>query len=313
MSFKDQPTDTISSIRFAKGSNTVFATIGWDCFIRVYDIEKSALIASKEVHAPLLTIDFFNENTMLVGGVDKTILAFNYESERFFSLNTLPAVIKSICVCQEEGIVAVGCWNETLYFLDFSDPGKIVKEMELPAKVFDMSYNDGNLVIALSDKSMALYTFADELLALRKTLLKSQIRCADISSDGSLAFGSVQGRVLYSHVEEATSLALSFAFRAHKSKNSVFPVNSVCFSHKNPTSVITAGSDGKVISWCTQSRSRIDKLYINSSKQNISSVRLSDDDKHLVIGVGPVYQTENPSSFVELVVIDVDETSLLPK
>lgn len=62
------PTDGITRVQFAPGSNSKLLVTGWDKTLRVYDVNHNALLASHGVAAPILDAAWGADGTVIYSG-----------------------------------------------------------------------------------------------------------------------------------------------------------------------------------------------------------------------------------------------------
>ena len=289
----EAPDDSVSMMRFYPSpQNNLLATGGWDCKVRLWEIQYQQMIGSSNckdnarssltygemLENPILSIAWQGTNpAILAGCADGSIYLLDVQKKTKNLLGRHDAGCKDMIYNPQLNILISGGWDNYLKVWDFRSNNPVITRQE-SGRIFSMSNVNNLLVVAMNDRNISYYNLtklqqSGQLIpdVQCKSQLKYQTRrvCCFTEGDG-YAIGSIEGRCAIKYVNlgeapqinketGATTTKEDFTFKCHKTDASmpeVFPVNDIAFNPRHGT-FGTVGGDGIYAIWDKQSRSKL--------------------------------------------------------
>lgn len=266
---QNSPPETISSLDWSPDGNFLVGG-SWDNHVRVWQVQQSGSgiatqpkVQLKQEHkAPVLSCCFSQDGqTVFTAGCDNTAKAWHLQSEQAIQIAQHDAPIKHIAHIPEMSAVVTGSWDRTVRYWDPRQPKEIAK-VALKERVYAMDVRHPLLAVGCAEKTMQVVDLRNPTQVYKEipSALKMQTRCIATFPDKSgFAYGSIEGRVAISHVEDRQK-ADNFAFKCHRTEEKnrqqeCYAVN--CISFHPYGTFATAGSDGSYIFWDKQHKIRL--------------------------------------------------------
>ncbi|OLY80480.1 Poly(A)+ RNA export protein [Smittium mucronatum] len=258
------PSDTVSELSFSPQADYLAAS-SWDNSVRIWEVQSNGTSIGKAMYShqgPALCCSWSTDGTKLVsGGTDKAGRLFDLNAGKDTQVAAHDAPIRCVRFVEAPGsaspILVTGSWDKTIKYWDLRSQAPI-GTVTLPERCYAMDAIHPLLVVATADKKVLVFDLNNPT-TIFKTMtspLKHQTRSISCfrTKDG-FALGSIEGRVGIQYLQD-TEPKKSFSYKAHREKENFFPTNSVCF---NPVfgSLLTAGSDGNMITWDKDAKSRL--------------------------------------------------------
>ena len=290
----EAPEDSVSMMRFFPNpQNNLLATGGWDCKVRLWEIQyqqiigmanskdnvRSNLTYGEVLDNPILSIAWQGTNpAILAGCADGSIYLLDVQKKTKSLFGKHDAGCKDMIYNPQLNILISGGWDSNLKVWDFRASNAVVTRQE-SGKIFSMSNVNNLLVVAMNDRNLSYYNLtklqqSGQLIpdVQCKSHLKYQTRRVCCFPEGNgYAIGSIEGRCAIKYVNfgvepqinkesGASTTKDDFAFRCHRSVATstpeVYPVNDIAFNPRYGT-FVTVGGDGDYVIWDKDSRSRL--------------------------------------------------------
>jgi mRNA export factor len=192
----------------------------------------------------------------------------------------------------------------------FWDPrtAKSVFSLDLPGKIYAMDLESNMLALSLSDNNIITYNLTD--INQKKThvsKLNWMVRSIACASDNeTFALGGIEGKC---EVFNINSPVKRMVFRCHRIDSKVYSVNAVSFFPNNTNILATAGGDGSILFFDSQSRL---KVYTHKENDAITSAGFTPSGTFYVYATGHDWATGYSSVYkpVNLRVIQVSTTGV---
>ncbi|OMJ21099.1 Poly(A)+ RNA export protein [Smittium culicis] len=234
----EPPTDTVSELAFSPQADYLAAS-SWDNNVRIWEIQSNGVSTGKAMYShegPALSCAW------------STVAAHD-------------AAIRCVKFVEAPGsaspILVTGSWDKTIKYWDLRSQAPI-GTVTLPERCYAMDVLHPLLVVGTSDKKVVVFDLNNPTTIFKtmQSSLKHQTRSLSCfrTKDG-FAISSIEGRIGIQYFQD-TEPKKSFSFKAHREKENFFPINSTSF-HPGYGSLLTAGSDGSMISWDKDARTRI--------------------------------------------------------
>jgi mRNA export factor len=317
----DQIEDTIQVLKFNPNkSNCFLAGAGWDCKVRVWNVNyqvssqmntttakiQTAPATVIPFNDPLLSLCWQPDTRIFTGSCDGNIYVIDMNSGQTSPLGKHESGVKEVHWNPQHNVLISGGWDGNLNFWDLKSPTPCFS-MNLGKKVYTMSLSYPLLVIGMENRLVTYFNlnklggdFRPE--ATFESHLRYQTRkIAAFPEANGYAIGSIEGRVAIKHVDlnkmptisedtKQMSMQDDFAFRCHRmgeSANEVYPINDIAFNYEYGT-FCTAGGDGSWIIWDKDSRSRL-KQGFHQGRPPITAVDYSYNGDLLAYACGYDY------------------------
>jgi mRNA export factor len=317
----DQIEDTISQMKFIPSKNNLYlATCGWDCKIRVWNVQynmpsnqitsntvaiQSSFIYTTDFPDPLLSLAWQGEQTNLFTGcADGTVNYIDLQSNQKITVGKHETGCKELIWNQNFNLLMSGGWDGKLHFWDMRQQNP-AWSYDFGKKIFTMSMTYPLLVVGLSDRIVSYFNmnklsgtnFGPD--ATFESHLKHQTRkIATFPEGDGYAIGSIEGRVAIKHIDlnkapeinqetKTTTHKDDFAFRCHRTgegQSEVYAVNDIAFNPVYGT-FCTSGGDGSWIIWDKDSRSRL-RAGFHQNRAPITAIDYSGNGDLLAYACG---------------------------
>lgn len=315
------PSDTVSALVFSPDNPLYLLAASWDAHLRLFDVRSGAVVRDFTERAPILDAAFLTETSVVSASIDGCLRFYDLEHGQL--LRELPShksAIRSLVYSTQHNLLIAGSWDKSISIHDVSDSSRHILHLDLPEKVFAMSANQDHLVVAMSNRQVYVYTFAQLIEASkahnkdikpmqrRESSLKFMTRTVQctLTDDPNLhgyVSTSIEGRVAVEFFDPSVpSQARKYAFKCHRQKSKtaqgddedvVYPVNSIEF-HPQHKTFASAGGDGVISMWDLKAKKRV-KQYPSIGTE-IQAMAFSPDAKMLAIGTGSLGSTEHVRS-----------------
>jgi len=315
------PLDCVSRVRFSpQRGSPILLVSSWDSCVRLYDTSKSQLMGLQKQGMALMDCAFLDDTTCISGGLEKRVVAYNFQGQQEVEIGRHDAAIRCIEYHQPTGMVISGSWDRSIRMWDpRGPPGTPIQYSNLGVKVFCMDVGVHDLIVGGSDRCIYMYDVRKlgEPRQKRASSLKYQVRALKVSLDQkSYVAGSIEGRVALEYFDEEENQRSRYAFKCHREKGDkgeiVHPVNAVSI-HPVFGTFASGGSDGVVCIWDGYAKKRLNRT--NPHNTTISSLSFSADGTRLATGISYTFDDGEklplPSSSVQ--VRNIEESEVLPK
>lgn len=211
-------------------------------------------------------------------------------------------------------LVSAG-WDRTLRIHDprSSSPANASSSciQKLPGKAFSMDAAGDKLVVAMSDRHVAIYDQRQlgEALAEKKAegaapsqsrenslkFMTRSVRC--MPNGQGYASSSIEGRVAVEYFSNDAAVQKGhFAFKCHRATvegvDTVYPVNALAF-HPTQGTFATGGGDAIVSIWDPQAKKRLRQLPKYAA--SVSALSFNADGTQLAIACAVVEEEQQPT------------------
>jgi len=271
------PSEPISSVCWApqqlaaQGKN-FFAASSWDKTVRVWDIQRSGTafagnaVFMAQNDMPVFDCSMAADGRVFFGGGCCTAkmqpMGQAGAQPQTVAKHDLP--VKGTRWIESKQLLATGGWDGKLKVWDC--------RQQNPAASVDLSapYQDSDLVTTPYGDRLAVSTARGFIIIdinsmqIMKRMephytMKEQIRCVGQFPDGSgIAAGGIDGRVCVLWFDQPPNVkdGKNFSFKCHREQADVYAVNGISF-HAPTGSFATCGSDGHVVYWNKDTKSRV--------------------------------------------------------
>ncbi|VDB96567.1 unnamed protein product [Peniophora sp. CBMAI 1063] len=262
------PEDSISSLSFSPVADYL-AVGSWDNNVRIYEVGADGQTQGKAMYshpAPVLDVCWNKAGTQIIsGGADHAARLYDVSTGQFQQVAAHDAPVKSVRLFEspQGTILATGGWDKMLKYWDLRTPQPIAT-IQLPERCYTMDAVYPLLVVGTANRGLEVFNLTNPNKAFKSytSPLRWQTRVVTCfhSADG-FAIGSVEGRVAMEYIDEK-SKDKAYTFRCHrkeitKSDYMVNAVNSVIFHPKQQSAFVTCGSDGGIVCWDRDARTRL--------------------------------------------------------
>lgn len=295
--------DGISSVIFSPSVKNELIAGCWDGSLLHYQIsENPELLGKYDLSSPILSLEYTDEKTALVGNLDGTVTTLDLNTRNHEFLGNHGKGVSCISKLRLESKIYIllasysinildcfisGSWDKSFRVWDVRVK-QPVEGQDIGKKIFASSSRDNILVLGCSERENLVYDIRNLKLPFqrRPSSFKYMTRsvCCNQNFEGFVS-SSIEGRTSVEYInpsQEAQSK--NFTFKCHrqiqKDYDIVYPVNDLKF-HPIHQTLATAGGDGVVAFWDIQVRKRL--RVLNPSKINISSISFNVDGSMLAI------------------------------
>lgn len=305
---QNPPADTVSDLAFTKLHN-LMAVSSWDGSLITYDPSNTfgAQTSSVNVGKPLLSCCFSGESpaTVFAGSPDGSLQMIDIQTNQFSSFQAHQEGIRSIRYYQN--MLVTGSWDKTIKFWDIRS-SKMALSLDLQGKVYAMDLARDLLAVGLSGNTVVY----SDLRALDKKqtftpklnfMIKS-IACAN--DNETFSIGGIEGKC---DVYNISNPAKRIVFRCHRVNGKIYPVNSVSYHPASSGMMATAGGDGSLVFFETNSRT---KLFYHVESNPITAAKFSENGQYYVFATGNDWSTGYQPVFkpVNIKVVQVNTTGV---
>lgn len=299
---QSSPSDGISSLSVNGTEQTatnMFIATSWDGSVNCYQLQCNHSGAVQNVvpyqqlkhDAPVLCSGISPDQcTVFSGGCDQVIKMWNatHPPNTARAIGQHSGPVRCLKVL-DENMVVTGSWDKTIKIWDIRAPnGNPVDQVLLEDKVYAMDADaSGPLVVATADRKFHCYDLSGRLqrrIASYASGMDYQIRCVSIFRDKKgFAAGSIEGRVAIEYFDEMDKKLPNpkkFMFKCHRIKRNpqgggaspcdIYGVNAISFTANN--TFATGGSDGNMVVWDKDNRSRVENFNSFERKTTISTL-----------------------------------------
>lgn len=192
------------------------------------------------------------------------------------------APIKCLKFITEMSMVATGSWDKTVKLWDARSPNPVA-QAQVGERVYAMDATSPAIVIGTADRQLHVYDLTKGLSVcmMKYPAMDYQTRCISIFSDkAGFAAGSIEGRCMIEYFDElgkkSPEAKRNFIFKCHRVKHATDPaqdiygVNAVAFTNRN--TFATGGSDGNIVIWDKDQKSRLTTLDKFEKQTTISAL-----------------------------------------
>jgi mRNA export factor len=306
---QNPPADTVSEMAFSPLHN-LMATSSWDSSIRIYDPTNPYSASNNTVTntaKPLLTCCFSTEvpSQAFAGAADGSLHMLDLQTSQLSSFQAHNEGVKAVRFYQN--MLVSGSWDKTVKFWDIRT-GKPVFSLDLPGKVYAMDLESNMLALSLSDNNVVTYNLTDiNQKKMHTSKLNWMVRSLACSSDNeTFALGGIEGKC---EIININSPVKRMVFRCHRIDNRVYSVNSVSFFPNNANILATAGGDGSLLFFDSQSRL---KVYTHKENDAITCAKFTPNGAFYAYATGHDWSTGYTSTYkpVNLKVVQVSTTGI---
>lgn len=302
------PSDTVSEIGCSLMHNLI-AVSSWDGTIRTYDPTNLYTTSNSvvNVNKPLLTCCFSKEVPSLAfaGAVDGSLHMVDLQTNQTSSFQAHSEGIRSVRYFSN--MLVTGSWDKTVKFWDVRS-SKLVFSLDLPGKIYTMELEKEMLAMSLSGNEVITYNLND--INQRKnhvSKLNWMIRSIACAQDNeTFALGGIEGKA---EIFNINSPVKKMIFRCHRVDNKVYSVNSVSFLPGNHNVLATAGGDGTIVFFDSQSRM---KIFTQNENEPITCGRFNPSGSHYIYATGNDWSTGYVTTYkpTQLKTIQVSTTGV---
>eukprot|EP00639_Heterosigma_akashiwo_P004797 CAMPEP_0194568720 /NCGR_PEP_ID=MMETSP0292-20121207/6730_1 /TAXON_ID=39354 /ORGANISM="Heterosigma akashiwo, Strain CCMP2393" /LENGTH=336 /DNA_ID=CAMNT_0039418841 /DNA_START=13 /DNA_END=1023 /DNA_ORIENTATION=+ len=317
------PEDGITSVMFGPSSNILLAS-SWDSNCHLYDAGANIRLASFPSKAAVLDCAFWDSTHGFCGGLDRNVKMFDFNNGSETVLGSHNSAVKCVEFSIHTGMLFTGGWDAQVCAWDPRAQSPQVHALQQPAKVFTMGLSDHRLVVGCAGRAVQVYdlrSLGAGPLERRESSLKFQTRCVRCFTDRTgYALGSIEGRVAVEYFEDGGGGGAppnpmgggqKYAFKCHRTKQAVFPVNAMAF-HPVHGTFATGGCDGFVNIWDAKNKKRLSQFH--QYPTSISSLAFNYDGSLLAIAVSYTFeQGEINHPEDQIVVRVISEADVRPK
>lgn len=300
ITFPNPPSDSVSCLS-VNGNRTTPTNMliagSWDNSLSMYELQYAPTGAVTNIirhqqlmhDAPVLCSDIGPDGmTTFSAGADGNIRMWNatqpVATAQIIGRHEQP--VKCMKFLEKSQVLVTASWDKSIKIWDLRTPNPVA-QMQLSERVYAMDAKEDIIVAGTADKVIHIFQLQNKMGEYNSPL-NYQTRTISMFGDNQgFAIGSIEGRVSLEYFSEmqlkiqnsrkppATKPAYqkSFAFRCHRDTKDIYAVNSIDFHHYG--TFCTAGSDGTIVCWDKDSRSRLSGLEAYSKKCPISSVKFS--------------------------------------
>jgi mRNA export factor len=263
---------SITSINWHPSHDYIIAS-SWDHMVRCWEVKDShegprgeARAASTHT-APVLSSCFSSDgNKVFSGDCNKQVICWDLVSNQSMPLDGNNPIHESpVAVVQylsDKNLLMTGSWDKTIKYWDGRSQGPVLT-VQLPDKLFCANAKADLLVAGCANRKIQIYNLKNPVTPYSTidSPLKFQTRCVSAFIDHKgFAVGSIEGRVAIHHVDP-NEQNKNFAFKCHRDPNSqnIYAVNAIDY-HPRYGTFATCGSDGNILFWDKESKSRLKSL-----------------------------------------------------
>lgn len=314
----DLPKDGVSSSCFADGSNHLLVS-SWDSTVRLYDAGLNDFKGTHKAPAPVLDCSFAgSKDAFYCGGLDAALAAHDVASGTRRELGRHGAPIKCVDYHKGLGVVVTGSWDGKMKVWDERQSAALVSTCDLPGKVFTQGLSKTRVVVGCSGRAVHIFDLrklrpAGEAEEKRTSSLKHQTRVIRCSPDGlGYVMGSVEGRVALEYFDQSPAAPLKkFAFKCHRDKGVIYPVNAISFNPVYGT-FATGGCDGFVNVWDGANKKRL--CQFEKYPTSIASLSFNHDGSLLAIAASYTFEEGDKTHPDDKVIIRrIQDSDVKPK
>merc|ERR1719235_765250 len=227
------PGDSISSLAWSPASN-ILAASSWDKSVRIWEVTPQGVQArmAYQHDGPVLCCNFSKDGQRIVsGGCDNKVKMKMLQTQQEQQIGQHDAPVKEVAIVDEMNMVISGSWDKSIRFWNCQQPTPAAT-LQLPERVYTMDVKYPLMVVGCADRHLLVYNLqsiqqSQTPYKQGQSALKMQTRCVSCFPDKTgYAVGSIEGRCSIAHIEDTSK---SFAFKCHRKKEEIFPVNSIDF------------------------------------------------------------------------------------
>lgn len=227
--------------------------------------------------APLLDCCFSDTNCDVAfsASANYSVYQHHLSQNKSTPIGRHDAGVRSVRYSSRTQSVISGGWDAKVHIWDVKSSTARTGSFEAPGKVYSMSLNENYLLIATSNRQVALYDLrnTDTHVFLKESPLKYQTRCVELCPDNTgFIIGSIEGRVGVEYISQEKK---GYSFKCHRQtvdgKTYIFPVNSIAF-HPYGT-FATGGCDGVICVWDGIKKKRISQFRTYPTRYVVCCLR----------------------------------------
>jgi WD40 repeat protein len=302
---KSLPMDTVSSMKFTKDSDLIFACTSWDGSVRVFEIinnggqPRMKMQYMKQFDIAITACDW-NENAscLFLGTLDGRVIALDIASGQEVAVVSHNFSIRDIFYVADgqfiisfdgdrgikvsamgKGEVAAFALDYTIICVDFKSPRFIVGLASNKLLVFDIKDLEKNS-FAYMDSPLGTPINSLELhRGLNEAILGS--------ADGRISRITITSSYYGGKLDCKSEIIFKGHRENHPTNHSsgiLYPINSMCYCYKDSKScVVSSGSNGKAVMWEIIKKGRCKELDF---KHPISYARYCQSLEMIICAVG---------------------------
>ena len=154
------PTEPISSVKFATNNPTRLLVSSWDRHVYLYDTHAEPggkLLQKFEHRAPVLDVCFGrDDNEAFSCGLDWEVRRIDLETGAQTIMSTHSQGVRNVLYSAAHNLLISSSWDSTLHLHNLSQPGDF-SAVRLPSKPFSLSASPTKLVVAMASRAVNIY------------------------------------------------------------------------------------------------------------------------------------------------------------
>ncbi|EAR84978.2 WD domain, G-beta repeat protein (macronuclear) [Tetrahymena thermophila SB210] len=261
-------------------SNQIFASASSDSTIRVFDLNTDSEIAKMEGHIGAInTLLFWDETTLISGGLDKTIRVWDWQVQTDEQQTVLYGHDKPVraLVKLDEDLFASGGGERQVHIWSFQSKKLVKKLPECEDTILCLAKLHGDYMASGSSKGIiTIYDYQRlngniiKFLTIHSGAVKSMLYMKD---EQRLITGGDDNQI---YIIKYMQVDHPYKLQGHKGG-----VTSLIYLN-SPTFFGSAGWDGQIMLWDIEKREEV--LSIQENENYIQSVIYMNDGKTLISG-----------------------------
>ncbi|ELU09330.1 hypothetical protein CAPTEDRAFT_21337 [Capitella teleta] len=290
------PDDGISALKFGPGSSQFLLVSSWDCTVRLFDVSTNFMRMKYNHSAAVLDCCFQDNVHAYSGGLDKTLKAYDFNTNSETQVGSHDSAIRCVEYCPEVNVVVTGSWDSTVKLWDPRAPCSVGTYSQ-PDKVYTMAMCGDKLLVGTAGRKVLVWDLRNMgfVQQRRESSLKYQTRCIRaFPNKQGYVLSAIEGRVAVEYLDPSAEVQKKkYAFKCHRIKEDgvekIYPVNAIAF-HSQYNTFATGGSDGYVNIWDGFNKKRLCQLHRYPS--SIAALSFSHDGQMLAIASSYMYEQD---------------------
>ncbi|KAJ6813497.1 mitotic checkpoint protein BUB3.3 [Iris pallida] len=285
--------DAISRIQFAPRSNNLLIS-SWDSFLRLYDVDASAMRFEALSDGALLDCCFVDESSALSVSSDGCVRRCDLLLGTQNLVGKHNDVVRYVEYSEQTGQAITAGMDKKLMFWDMKS-GNVGCTKNVDSDVWSLSLS-GPRLLAVIGRKVYIYDLRNlkEPVQSKDSSMKYQIQCiSSFPSNEGYAIGSIDGCVELKYFDPSEDSGKGYAFRCHPKLRdcwSLATVNDIRF-HPRDDTFVTGDNDGHAIIWNAKSRKKVFELKRHPN--SVASVSYNQCGQLLAVASSHTYQEAN--------------------